>query len=86
MKRRNIWATSKPRNEDALGRSAGETCLLPAWRPALRRREFGSGSYSELENLSSRCQGRSSSGDPTRARVPMRGTGTEWPVVVKKAV
>ena len=85
MKRRNIWVTSKPRYEDALGMSAGETCLLPAWRPALRRRESDSGLYLELENLSSRCQGRSSSGSPMRARVPMRVTGTEWPVVARKA-
>jgi hypothetical protein len=85
MKRRNIWVTSKPRHEDGLGMSAGDTCLLPAWHPALRWRESDLGLYLELENLSSRCQGRSSSGSPTRARVPMRDTGAEWPVVARKA-
>ena len=86
MKRRNCKLASKPGRLRCPGMSVGETCLLPAWRPALRWRESDSGSYLELENLSPRCQGRSPSGSPTRIRVPMRGTGAEWPVVALKAV
>jgi hypothetical protein len=36
---------------------------LPARHPAFRRREFGSGSCMERENLSSRCEGRRPSGN-----------------------
>ncbi len=86
MKRRKAKVMSKPGTVGCPGTSVGETCLLPARHPAFRRRESDSGSYTELGNLSSRCQGRSPSGDPTRIRVPMRGTGTERPVVVRKAV
>jgi hypothetical protein len=35
---------------------------LPARHPAFRRREVGSGSCMERENLSSRCKGRGPSG------------------------
>ena len=86
MKRRNCKLMSKPRGLRCFGISVGETCLLPTRHPALRGRESDSGSYLELENLSPRCQGRSPSGSPTRIRVPMRGTGAEWPVVAGKAV
>ncbi len=86
MKRRNCMVASEPRRLGCLGMSAGDTCLLPARRPALRWRESDLGSYLELENLSPRCQGRSPSGSPTRIRVPMRGTGAEWPVVAMKVV
>ena len=80
------WMMSKPRSSTCLGISVGETCLLPTRHPALRWRESDSGSCMELGNLSSRWQGRSPSGGPTRTRVPMRGTGAERPVVVKKVV
>ena len=36
---------------------------LPARHPAFRRREVGSGSRMERENLSSRCEGRRPSGN-----------------------
>ncbi len=39
MKRRKAKVMSKPENTGCSGISAGETCLLPAWHPALRRRE-----------------------------------------------
>jgi hypothetical protein len=86
MKRRNCKLASEPRCACYLGISVGDTCLLPTRRPALRWRESDSGSYLELENLSSRCQGRSPSGSPTRIRVPMRGTGAEWSAVAMRAV
>ena len=41
-----------------LGMSLGETCLLPRWCPAWRRRELGLGSGVERGNLSPRCGGR----------------------------
>jgi hypothetical protein len=44
---------------DKHGSDPGE---LPARHPAFRRREVGSGSCMERENLSSRCKGRSPSG------------------------
>jgi hypothetical protein len=40
----------------------GESCGVPNWRPAYRRREHGLGFDKERENLSSRCEGRSPSG------------------------
>jgi hypothetical protein len=43
------------------------------------------GFYREHGNLSSRCKGRNSSGRTTRVRVPMRGTGADQLVVVKKS-
>jgi len=84
--RRKSMSMSEPRRMVASGEALGRTCLLPARHPALRRRESDSGSHTELGNLSSRCQGRRPSGGPARTRVPMRDTGTEWPVVVMKAV
>ena len=36
-------------------------------------------------NQSLRCKGRSTSGENRKARVPMRSTGTDQPVVAKKA-
>ena len=81
MKRRKPKVMSKLGSIGCSGISVGETCLLPTRHPAFRWRESDSGSYMELGNLSSRCQGRSPSGDPTRIRVPMRDTGTERPVV-----
>jgi hypothetical protein len=84
MKCRNSKAMSKPGSGGCPGTSAGETCLLPAWHPALRRRESGTGSYTEPWNLSSRCQGNGPSGGPTRTGVPTRGTGAERLVVALK--
>ena len=60
----------------------------PVYCPSGDRRRGGmssvTGSYGERGNLSFRCQGRSSSGSPTRGRVPMRSTGADQLVVVMK--
>ena len=66
------------------GISSMAASLLTERHPALRWRELAAGISRERGNLSSRCRGRSSSGDPIRARVPMRGTGTDRPVVATK--
>lgn len=66
------------------GISSMTTSLLIERHPALRWRELAAGISRERGNLSPRCQGRSSSGDPIRARVPMRGTGADRPVVATK--
>lgn len=66
MKCRNRKAMSKPGSGGCPGISAEATCLLSARHPALRRRESGTGSYTEPWNLSSRCEGRSPSGGPMR--------------------
>lgn len=84
--RNRISLTSKPESGDCSGTSMGGACSWPMRRPAQRRRERRSGSDMEPRNLSSRCQGRSPSGEPARARVPMRGTGAERPVVARKGV
>lgn len=68
------------------GMSLGCTCLLPIRRPALRRRDLGSGSRAERGNLSLRCEGRIPSGGPMRKRVPKRGTGAELRIVVVKVL
>jgi hypothetical protein len=39
--------TSKPRSSVCLGRSLGDTRLLPRWRPAYRQHEPGLGSSME---------------------------------------
>jgi hypothetical protein len=49
-----------------LGMSLGETCLLPRWCPAWRRRELGLGSGVERGNLSPRCGGREGGGGRDR--------------------
>ena len=49
-----------------------------------RWREPGLGFCAERGNLSPRCKGRTSSGRPTRGRVPMRGTGADRLVVVMR--
>ena len=60
----------------------------PVYCPSGDRRRGGmssvTGSHRERGNLSFRCQGRSSSGSPTRGRVPMRSTGADQLVVVMK--
>ncbi len=58
----------------------------PVYCPGGGRHKGGesstTGSCAERGNLSPRCQGRPSSGRPTRGRVPMRGTGADRLVVV----
>jgi hypothetical protein len=53
--------TSKPAQVTALGIRLGEICLLPNWRPAWRRRDLDPGFGEERGNLSSWCEGRSTS-------------------------
>ena len=57
----------------------------PVYCPSGDRRKGGmssvTGSYWERGNLSFRCQGRASSGNPTRVRVPIRSTGADQLVV-----
>ncbi len=50
----------------------------------MRRRDSDLGFRAERGNLSVRCEGRSPSGSPARARVPMRATGAEQLVVAMK--
>ena len=85
MKCRKVKVMSKPGGVHYPGISAEEICLLSARHPALRWRDSSSGSCMEPGNLSPGCKGRRPSGSPTRIRVPMPGTGAEWPVVVTKA-
>jgi len=65
--------------------SLGETCLLPKGPPVYKWRDSEPGFFGERGNLSSRCEGINPSGGPTRVRVPMRGTGADQPVLVKKS-
>jgi len=62
---------------------------VPVYCPSGGRHRGGmssdTGFYREHGNLSSRCKGRNSSGRTTRVRVPMRGTGADQLVVVKKS-
>ena len=83
----------------ALGQEA--TCVL-SWRcPVLRWRELVAGAGMEQENLSPRYRpgrarglvqppGRREGGpqaaETARGRVPMRGTGTDRPVVARKVL
>lgn len=80
----SVGTPSEPGPSRCSGMSLGDTCLLPRWWPAPRRRESGSGSSTERGNLPSRCQGRTPSGGPTRGRVPMRDGGADRPVGATK--
>ena len=82
-KRRDVIETKLP--SLAWDRVWGATCLLPRWWPAERRREPGLGFHVERGNLALRCQGRSSRGSTSRARVPKRSAGADQPVVVTKS-
>ena len=84
--RKRIQTASKPGSGGCPGTSMGGACIWPMRRPAQRRRERRSGSDMEPWNLSLRCEGRNPSGSPARMRVPMRSTGAEQPVVVRKDV
>ncbi len=48
------------------GAVSAKACLRPTRRPALRRREHGSGLGTEPWNLSPRCKGKGASGGPAR--------------------
>src|SRR5262249_51230190 len=53
---------SKPEGDPSSGIGLGDVLRLPKRHPACRRREAQSGSCTERENLSLRCQGRRPSG------------------------
>jgi hypothetical protein len=53
---------SEPGARLSSGKNSGRSWMLSEWRPAYRRREAGSGSCMERENLSSRCKRRRPSG------------------------
>ena len=53
---------AKPGADPSSGISLGDALILPKRHPACRRREAQSGSCTERENLSLRCQGRRPSG------------------------
>jgi hypothetical protein len=61
-----------------------ETWLLAIRRPVYRRRDSHPGSTAELENLDGDAKGKGTSGDPVRPKVPMRRTGADCSVVVRK--
>jgi hypothetical protein len=84
MTYRNLKDDVKTEGFSCLRISSEDTCLPTGWHPVLRRRELDSGFRVERGNLSFRWQGRNSSGGPTRMRVPMRSTGADHPVVVRK--
>jgi hypothetical protein len=69
--------------------SPGQACRVPDYRASGGRRLGGENliqaSVWNCGNQSFRCQGRSTSGRNHEARVPMRSTGTDRPVVVMKA-
>src|SRR6201984_1614984 len=53
---------AKPGGDPSSGIGFGDALILPKRHPACRRREAQSGSCTERENLSLRCQGRNPSG------------------------
>ena len=67
----------------------GSACREPDYWTSGDRRKGGENliqaSVWNCGNQSLRCQGRSTSGRNHEARVPMRSTGTDRPVVVMKA-
>ena len=67
----------------------GQACRAPDYWASGGRRIGGvkliQASVRNCGNQSLRCQGRSTSGRNHEARVPMRSTGTDRPVVVMKA-
>jgi hypothetical protein len=66
MKCRKAAWVSKSGRSGCPETSTGGACQRTVRPPALRRREFGSGSWVEPWNLSFRCQGRVPSGSPAR--------------------
>jgi len=71
----------------APGTSSGSSEDPPEWHPAWRRREPGSGSFVERGRPVAPMRRKKLKREaPARARVPMRGTGTEQSVVGMKAL
>lgn len=61
MRRRKDYLMSEPVSSIVTGISMEGTCLLSMRHPAYRRREPNGGVCMERENLSSRCEGKTSS-------------------------
>lgn len=77
--------TSKPGSRYHPGtRARKATCLLSAWRPVCRRRDLRPGCCTELGNLSVDVKGKGASGENHEAKIPMRQTGADRFVVVRK--
>ena len=75
----------KPGAAKPSGMSAPGAWLLGARQPAYRGREPGPGSCAELREPGLGCQGRSSSGESHKARVPMLSSGADQSVRAMKA-
>jgi hypothetical protein len=76
----------KPGGDPSSGISS-EDVLIPTERhPACRRREARSGCRMERENLLPDAKGQAASGSNREGEIPMRGAGTEQPVVASKAL
>jgi hypothetical protein len=81
---KRLPVTSKPESHYCSGKSVAETYLLAMRCPVYRRRDFHSGSFTELENLFGDAKGKSTSGEPARLKVPMRRSGADCPVVAMR--
>ena len=81
---KRLQVTSEPGSHYCSGKSMAETYLLVMRCPVYRRRDFHSGSFTELENLVGDAKGKSTSGEPARLKVPMRRSGADCPVVVMR--
>ena len=66
------------------GMSMAVTYLLAMRCPVYRQRDFHLGFDMELENLIRGVKGKGASGSPARPKVPIRGSGTDCPVVALK--
>jgi len=71
-----------------LDNAPGQVRQIPEFRSGGIRHRGGvtvmTGAGVELGKLSPRCQGRRSSGEPVRVRVPMRSTVAELCIVARK--
>src|SRR5580704_15636567 len=77
--------TSKLEPHSYSRKNMARAYLLAMWCPVPRRRESHAGSRMELENLADDgCQGKGTSGDPARPKVPMRRRGADCLVVAMK--
>jgi hypothetical protein len=73
---KRLQVTSEPGSHYCSGKSMAETYLLVMRCPVYRRRDFHSGSFTELENLVGDAKGKSTSGSNREAEstdAPERG-------------
>jgi hypothetical protein len=61
-----------------------DTYLLAMRCPVYKRRDSHSGFRTELETLIGDVKGKDTSGSSTRLKVPMRRSGSDCPIVVRK--